>query len=250
MGLRRAMILMALCLSPLPGAAEDGPVRLHVPAALAETGLLGHILPRFSLKTRVRVVLVDDPAQAQVLLGDNGRPVFDGPGGAWRMQLAPAPGPGAERLAGWLTSEVGLNTVLSFTPETGPGFAAPQVVAAPEAATILAGDARLGLDVSRRACARCHAVEEAGRKTDIGSTPSFFVLRAFADWEDRFAAFYALNPHPAFTQVAEITAPFPPDRPSPIAPVHMTINELEALMAYVSRLAPADLGAPLQAQDF
>ena len=89
MGLRRAMILMALCLSPLPGAAEDGPVRLHVPAALAETGLLGHILPRFSLKTRVRVVLVDDPAQAQVLLGDNGRPVFDGPGGAWRMQLAP-----------------------------------------------------------------------------------------------------------------------------------------------------------------
>ena len=76
------------------------------------------------------------------------------------------------------------------------------------------------------------------------------MLRSLGDWEERFGAFYVLNPHPAFTQIPEVTAPFPIDRPSPIAPIELSIEELEAVMAYVALLDAADLGAPLVAQEF
>ena len=68
------------------------------------------------------------------------------------------------------------------------------------------------------------------------------------DWDNRFRAFFALNPHPAFTQVEDVTEPFPIDRPPPIIPVEITLADLEAIMAYVSRLEPADLGAPIKHQ--
>ena len=82
----------------------------------------------------------------------------------------------------------------------------------------------------------------------IGSTPSFALLRTFEDWDYRFQAFFALKPHPAFTQVAEITEPFPEDVPSPIVPVEITLDDLDAILAFVATIAPADLGAPLQSQ--
>jgi hypothetical protein len=79
----------------------------------------------------------------------------------------------------------------------------------------------------------------------IGSTPSFAVLRALPDWGARFQGFFALNPHPAFTQVADVTDPFPIDRPPPIIPVEITLDDLEAILAFVAAMEPADLGAPL-----
>ena len=97
-------------------------------------------------------------------------------------------------------------------------------------------------------CKRCHAVTSEGRINSIGSTPSFFVLRTLPDWSERFEQFYVLNPHPAFTQIAEVTPPFAQDRPPPIVPVEMTLGDLEAIVAYVAELAPADLGAPIQHQ--
>ena len=253
MKLRRAitasLTALALCLAALPGRAE-GPVRLFAPEALVETGLFAYLLPRFSLKTQVKVTLTEDPADAQIVLGDAGRAMFNGAGTTWHMALPGAGDAGADRLAAWLGSEVGQRTILSYAPDGAPLFAPPETPEAEAVAVVIDGDAALGLDVSRRACARCHAVEAEGLKKTIGSTPSFFVLRAFEDWEERFGAFYVLNPHPAFTRIAEVTPPFPIDRPSPISPVDMTIEELEAVMAYVARLDPADLGAPLQAQEF
>jgi hypothetical protein len=106
----------------------------------------------------------------------------------------------------------------------------------------------LGRKLSGELCGRCHVVYADDRMNDIGSTPSFFVLRAMRNWDVRFQTFYALNPHPAFTQVTDVTPPFPIDRPSPIVPVEMTLDDLEAILAYVSGIAPADLGAPLQHQ--
>ena len=250
MGLRRILFLCALCLLPLKGAAEDGPVRLYAPPALADTGVFRYILPRFSLKTQVRVTLVADRADAQVVLGDEGRALFEGAGAVWRLAV---PGEGAEdagRLANWLASDVGLRTVTGFAPDGVALFALPEVAEAEPEAVVIDGDAALGLDVSRRACARCHGVEPDRSGGGIGSTPSFRVLRALPDWEERFGAFYVLNPDPAFTQITDVTEPFPIERPSPISPVEMSIDELEAVMAYVWGLSPADLGAPLRAQDF
>ena len=45
-----------------------------------------------------------------------------------------------------------------------------------------------------------------------------------------------------------MTAPFPINRPSPIVPVEVTLDEVEAILAYVAEMAPADLGAPIQFQ--
>ena len=74
------------------------------------------------------------------------------------------------------------------------------------------------------------------------------MLRSLPDWQERFIAFYALAPHPAFMMVPNVTPPFPEDRPPPIVPVAMTLDELDHLMAYVAEMAPADLGAPLKHQ--
>lgn len=82
----------------------------------------------------------------------------------------------------------------------------------------------------------------------MASTPSFAVLRAMSDWDRRFQTFYILNPHPAFTQVEDVTEPFPINRPSPIAPMKITIDDLQAILAYVSGVEPADLGAPIEHQ--
>lgn len=92
-------------------------------------------------------------------------------------------------------------------------------------------------------CGRCHVVSERNRFGGIGSTPSFAALRAAEDWEDRFRAFYALNPHPAFSQVAGVTPPFVPERPSPIHPVELTPAEIETIIDFARTIAPKDLGA-------
>jgi hypothetical protein len=84
--------------------------------------------------------------------------------------------------------------------------------------------------------------------TGIGSTPSFSVLRSLPDWSDRFSVFYVLNPHPSFTVIDGVTPPFATNRPPPIAPVVLTLDDLEDVLAYVAGLKPADLGAPLRHQ--
>ena len=67
MKLRRSITAIAFCLAAMPVRAGDGPVRLYAPPVLVETGVFQYVLPRFSLKTQVRVELVEDPGAAQVV---------------------------------------------------------------------------------------------------------------------------------------------------------------------------------------
>lgn len=240
-----AAALIALILAA-PLRAEE-PVRLHAPKALAETGLLAYILPRFSLKTQIRVTLTDDPAEADLILGSTGRALFQGPQQSWHLEIASAHGGGA-RLADWLASEVGQNTIQAYAIDGEKIFGPAAQAERPEATLSFDGDPAEGRAVARARCIRCHAVDPETRLAGISSTPSFPVLRALPDWEARFSAFYALNPHPSFTILEEVTPPFPPNLPPPIAPVRLTIDELESLLAFVAGLKPADLGAPLDHQ--
>ncbi len=242
--MRWIVTVLILCL-PLTAWAEDRLVRLYAPQALVETGLMKHILPRFSLKTQVKVELVEDLGAADMAFGSEGTALFDGAGETWSVTAGDTPA--AEKFMAWLTSDVGRNTVMSFAPDGTALFAPPSAAARAETVSVEIGeDALLGAKISREKCARCHAVDDETRMTTIGSTPSFFVLRTFEDWENRFGTFYVLAPHGAFTQIEDLTAPFPLDRPSPIAPVEMTLDELEAVMAYVAVIEAADLGAPIQ----
>ena len=228
-------------------AAED--LRLSAPQNLVDSGLLQYVLPRFSLKTGVRVEVVPEDAQADLMLTsqDAGKAVFKGPNTMWSLMVL-TDSEGASRLEAWLGGDIGKRTITSFQVDGSAPFSLPETQKDKVVAVTFDGDAGLGKRLSDKLCGRCHVVDAADRMNDIGSTPSFFVLRAMRNWDQRFQTFFALNPHPAFTQVADVTPPFPSDRPSPIIPVEMTLSDLEAILAYVSTIEPADLGAPLQHQ--
>ena len=228
--------------------ADDRLVRLSAPDALVDTGLFRNILPRFTLKTQVRVQLVALDDAADAALGPAGDPVFDGLGKTWHLEVLSEGHPGTQRFADWLASDVGQRTLAAYNAPSGATFGPPSVVEEVVEVVEMTGDALLGHEVSLAKCTRCHAVDEATRGKGLASTPSFGVLRALSDWEYRFGAFYVLNPHPSFTIITDLTEPFPEDRPPPIVPIELTIEEVEAVMAYVAAMPATDLGAPIQHQ--
>jgi len=245
----RLIVLIYVCLSFAPIArADDRLVRLAAPAELVESGFLKHLLPRFSLKTQVRVQIVSAGQVHDIALGPDGTPVFTGSDVTWHLLVLAPQHPGVQRFTKWLESEVGQRTITSYAPDEVQMFTLPQDTGAVVADLQFTGDAVEGKAVSRQMCGRCHVVTQTERMNAIGSTPSFFVLRTLGNWADRFQAFYVLNPHPSFTQVEGVTAPFAQNRPPPIVPIEMTLDQLEAILAYVAGLEPADLGAPLQHQ--
>ncbi|MSU90137.1 hypothetical protein GE300_10995 [Rhodobacteraceae bacterium 2CG4] len=254
-----AALVLALALAAAAVRAQDRQITLAAPRALADGGLLGFLLPRFSLKTGIRIEVQPDAGDADVVLTPAAtigagaaerktRRAFHEAAGdtVWRVAGDGAKGSNAGRFVDWLLSDIGQRTIDSF--RDGAVYVASADAADEVAEAPLDGNAALGERLSLSLCGRCHVVGEANRMKGIGSTPSFGALRAIADWQNRFESFYALNPHPAFTQVAEVTPPFDIRRPSPIVPVEMTLDDLEAILAYVSAIAPKDLGAPVRAQ--
>lgn len=230
---------LALLFFSLPAAAETPALRLNADPALVSSGLMKHLLPRFSLKTGQRVELVEAGGDA-MLARTGDRAAITGPEGTYFITTT---NPMAERFADWLLSDIGRNTIAAFPPFQG---AAPQQAASAE--TGFDGNAALGERLALTHCGRCHVVNEKNRQSGIGSTPSFGALRTFPDWTARFEGFFALNPHPSFTQIADVTPPFPKERPAHIVPVELTQDELDAILAFVTELEPADLGAPVQSQ--
>ena len=244
MPVRIALFIIIALLAPAAKAEEEREFSIHVAPEVAATGLLDHILPRFALKTGRRAALVAGDADARlVALAGQGRPVMAREGTVYAIILD-TDNPAAARFADWLSSEIGQNTVAAFVPSEGPAFSPPSE--AEEIVDIVfEGDAELGRKVAENHCARCHRVSSEGKAMNIGSTPSFPALRSLPDWDVRFAAFFTLNPHPAFLQVAGVSPPFDPAFPPPIVPVEITPEEVEALSAYVARMAPANLGAEI-----
>ena len=242
--LKRLILALALALAAAPAAAEDRAFGLAAPEALVASGLLDYLLPRFSLKTGVRITLGAAPAQAG--FGTEGTPVFRRGDTLWHLSHDAGPGPQA--FEDWLLSDVGKRTVETFVPAEGAAFAADVGTVARRARTAPEGDAARGEEVALLHCGRCHVVNDSNRMNTIASTPSFALMRTFADWQNRFESFFVLKPHAAFTQVADVTEPFDAERPSPIAPVEVTLEEIEAITAYVGTIPPADLGAPIRSQ--
>lgn len=244
----RWIALAAALGAALPATAEeaDRSFRLAVPPVLAESGLLDYILPRFSLKTATRITVVGPGEPADASFGSEGRPAFEGPERSWSLSVGGDPD--ARAFSDWLGKETGRAAVAGFEVDGAAPFApaarSETVVAGPD----LEGDAERGQRLALLRCGRCHVVGPANRMKAIGSTPSFGVLRTFPDWLDRFRSFYALNPHPAFTAIEEVTPPFAADRPPTIVPLELTLDELDDILAYVGALAPAELGAEVEAR--
>ncbi|WP_299483908.1 hypothetical protein [uncultured Roseibium sp.] len=246
-------VLIGLFLVAGPGATGEASAktfRLSAPDDLVMSGFLKHLLPRFSLKTGIRIEIVPetDTAEAAFSTSSAGTPVFSGLGKDWFFAASDAENEHVERFEDWLTGDVGRKTITSFKPDSGDVFAAATAKPKEVVSEAISGDIVSGEKLAVVHCGRCHMVNEATRLTTIGSSPSFAVMRGFSDWRARFEAFFALNPHPSFTQVEGVTEPFHISRPSPIAPLELTLDELDAILAFVSRIPPADLGAPIQYQ--
>ncbi|MEW2917095.1 hypothetical protein AB1A64_08480 [Ruegeria sp. ANG10] len=242
--MRFVLLCLSLTLSASPSWSQEA-IGLAAPTEVTDSGLLQHILPRFSLKTGIRVI-ADDRGILVLETAPPGDPVFARDGVIYHLRI----GDNArhERFRDWLLSDIGKRTVESFVPEQGTPFSASFEATATQQETVIEGDAARGAELSMTHCGRCHVIGPQNRMNGLGSTPSFAVLRSMPDWSERFEAFFALNPHPAFTQIDGLTPPFDPERPSPIYPVEMTLEELEAILAFVSAIQAADLGAPLQLQ--
>lgn len=244
------------------GQAQERRILLGADQALIEAGLMDYLLPRFSLKTQIRVSvaplaeaaeadawLAETPPQAaarthRVMHVEGGPVYFLGLG-----QAAGAGGPQAEhaeRFADWLTTEIGQRTIADF--DGAQVFVASARTVEEEEEIAFTGDAAAGEKVALAKCGRCHVINETNRMNGLGSTPSFGALKALANWQDRFLAFYSANPHPAFTQIDGLTQPFDPMRPSPIHPITLDSDEYEALLAFVSIMQAANLGAPVQSR--
>ncbi|WP_050929715.1 c-type cytochrome [Aestuariivita boseongensis] len=236
-------LLAALGLA-LPAQAQDD-LGLQAPEAVIDSGLLKHLLPRFSLKTGIRV---RPDAGGQMIIATDGTGVAVFQRGETVFFLQTGDDPREARFRDWLTSDIGIRTVESFQPADGAAFTAPIPVVAEEDEMVFDGDPVAGAALSLTHCGRCHVIGPQNAMNSIGSTPSFAVLRAMSNWDNKFLSFYVLRPHAVFTQVEGLTQPFDPAVPSPIAPVRITPEELDSILAYVAQVKPADLGAPLQFQ--
>lgn len=228
----------------LPASAQDD-LGLQAPQAVTDSGLLKYLLPRFSLKTGIRVT---PDADGDMVLTDGGDGVPVLQRGDVVYTLSTGNDAREQRFKDWLTSEIGIRTIESFAPADGDPFTAPLPVLAEETVLVFDGDPEAGAALSLTHCGRCHVIGPQNALNSIGSTPSFAVLRAMRDWDNKFLSFYVLRPHGVFTQIDGLTQPFDPAVPPPIAPVRLTPEELDAILAYVAQVEPADLGAPLQLQ--
>lgn len=228
------------------GAADEDGLRLGVPAVLESSGFAQYLVPRYSLKTGVRIDRVAEGAGAEMAFEPGDPHLFSGLGASWT--LTHDGDPRAVAFEDWLRSDVGKRTIESFEAPDGSVFSVRVKQAVAAAVARYDGDAAAGESISLTHCGRCHVVNETNRMNGMGSTPSFAVLRGFRDWDQRFAQFFLLNPHPSFTLIEEISEPFDPSRPPPIVPLRITLEDLDAILAYVEGIAPADLGAPLQFQ--
>ena len=192
----------------------------------------------------MRITQVDEGGD--VVIGGKGVPVFAGLDKIWSVTGSKAAGP--DLFMEWLLSEIGKRTIESFKLNSVAVFTAQ--VKDQKVAPVLAfeGDLVQGEALSLAHCGRCHVINETNRMKGMGQTPSFALMRTFDDWDNRFATFFVLNPHPSFTQIAGITESFAAHLPPAIVPLEITQAEIDHILSYVATITPADLGAPLQSQ--
>jgi len=248
MTFRILMIFLVLCM-PQGAVSQEEDLRLAVPSEMIENGFTKHLLPRFGFKTRIKIVPVLQGEPADLSLSETGStaPLFQSADGRdfYLEHLADAPLI-LEKIAkfeDWLGSDPGRAAITGFPAGGPPLYVIGEVEVAQVEEVELDGDVVLGSKLALLHCGRCHVVDVRNRMGGIGSTPSFSALRGREDWTNLFLTFWAENPHPSFTQVEDVTEPFTDARPTTIAPVEVTLDEIDAITAFVGTLTPKNLGA-------
>jgi hypothetical protein len=100
-----------------------------------------------------------------------------------------------------------------------------------------AADAENGRLLAQTHCSRCHVVP-GHSSMSIGITPSFQGMADRDDWYEHFIVFYTLRPHPSFVRI-EGVEPLN-DLPPPIAPIHLTLDEVADITAFAESIAAGE----------
>lgn len=252
------LLLVGLCLSTLQeqkALAQDADLTVVVPQNLIESGFMKHVLPRFRFKTRIRAAALPEGSDgdASLLSAENGgTAVMSAVDGAiFRFQTTTDDADKAAKstkLLQWLQSGPGRAAIEGFQPNGEQLFAPGAAKIVQEVKIEVEGDANLGSKLALLHCGRCHVIDSRNPFGGIGSTPSFGAMKNLSGWLESFSAFWTINPHPSFTQVEGITEPFNPSRPPPIAPLLLTLEEVEAITAFVVSMPTKDLGGAVEAR--
>lgn len=242
----RMISAAVFALAAAGGAAAEG-LTLRMSPAMIEAGFDKQILPRFKFKHRIDVTPVTD-GEADMVFGAEGTRVFQAiAGGETRLHIA-TDDPGAQTFLKWLKSASGKSAVEGFKPEGVQIYTTELAAVVVEAPEVFDGNTQDGSKLALQHCGRCHVIDKRNRMGGIGSTPSFAALRGRENWSDLFRAFFVHNPHPSFTQVEGVTEPFDPNRQIHVAPVEITLEDVEAITAFVATMEPKQLGRPVQSK--
>lgn len=99
-----------------------------------------------------------------------------------------------------------------------------------------------GEKLVRQHCTRCHVVGNLNKYGGIGSTPSFGAMKSLPDWQDRFAAFWSLLPHPSVVQVEGLSPERPKGLLATTKQIFLNMDDVDAIQAYVDTVPVKDLG--------
>ena len=212
--------------------------------------LVQYVVPRFSLKTRIRLDRVESAGDIQLVTDrpETGVEVLKLVSG--ETVYVTAVGGAVENsdyqaFVDWLISEPGRATIADFELD-GQQIAIPAT--AEEAAPIemvIVGNLENGRELSHDHCRRCHKVDRADKYAGIDNAPSFHAMRSFDDWYIRFSTFYAVSPHKALISVEG--SGIKKDRALiTIAPIDLRMDDINDIVAFVHSLTPLDLGKPIQ----
>ena len=76
----------------------------------------------------------------------------------------------------------------------------------------------------------------------IGSNPSFGAMKSLSDWQDRFATFWSLLPHPSVVQVEGLSPERPKGLLATTKQIFLNMDDVDAIQAYVDTVPVKDLG--------
>jgi len=248
--MRIFLLCQLLCVLAFSSIVRGEPARvlIDLPSEMSDSGFAAHVLPRFQFRARIKLVPAT-PDQTAVVgftkARGKGTPVLTARDGTVFSLRFPKGNAAGQKLLKWFLSTPGKNAVASFPKGGPPLFSIYQAPTITEQNHLPEGNALLGSELALRHCGRCHVVDERNRMGGIGSTPSFGALRARDNWQTLFRVFWTEPPHPSFTLIPGMTDAFTSTRPAYISPVQLTLEQVDAIIAFVASIAPKDLGAPL-----
>jgi len=168
--------------------------------------LIQYIVPRFSLKTRIRFDRVETAGDLRLVIqqSEHGVAIFSLASGE-TVYLEPngsaLSDPDYLGFVDWLLSDPGRAAIADFRQDGAQvAFPMAAIEEAPVQVTIV-GDPGHGQELSVSHCRRCHKVDRADKYSGIGNAPSFHAMRSFDDWFLRFSTFYTVSPHKALISV-------------------------------------------------